>query len=139
MSLEAEKGIFPVHAATVITHRHKAGSAAKKFHPDFPGSGVQAVLNQFFDQRGWTLHDFPCRNLAGNVIRQQTNLSHDLKWCRSCQIAAAKTGEFSRTVCQSKFLDCAFSGVAVLSSALFLGAFSHAHLTSYEFVLKKTV
>ena len=94
MSLEAKKSIIPVHAATVITHRHKARPAAEEFHPDFSGGSVKAILNQFFDQRGRAFNDFPCRNLAGDLIRQQTNLSHDPKWCRSCEIAAAKTGEF---------------------------------------------
>ena len=84
MSLKAEHSILPVHPAAVIPHRHKAGTPAEKFHPDFPGAGIQAVLNQFFDQRGGPLHDFPCRHLAGNVIGQQTNLSHDPEWCRSC-------------------------------------------------------
>ena len=75
MSLEAKKSIIPVHAATVITHIYKARPAAEEFHPDFSGGSVKAILNQFFDQRGRAFNDFPCRNLAGDLIRQQTNLS----------------------------------------------------------------
>jgi hypothetical protein len=69
MSLEAKKSIIPVHAATVITHRHKTRPAADEFYPDFSGAGVQAILNQLFDQRGRAFNDFPCRHLAGDLIR----------------------------------------------------------------------
>jgi hypothetical protein len=61
------------HAAAVIDHADQAAPAGLDFDLDAPSAGVDGVLRQFLDHRGWPLDDLAGRDLIRKRARQDVN------------------------------------------------------------------
>lgn len=77
VAFETEKRVLAIHATAIIAHRHGARPSAGKIDPNPLRSGVETVLDQLLNQGSRSLDNLPCRDLAGHVIGQKTNFSHN--------------------------------------------------------------
>ena len=76
MPFQTEQCVLAVHPGTVVLDPNKLGSSSRKFHADPARTGINAVLDEFLDHRSRAFHDFACRDLACNFVREQADLSH---------------------------------------------------------------
>ena len=76
MPLKAKQRVLPIHAAAVITHHDQTGASAGIVDPDPRSSGIQAILDEFLDQRSGSLDDLPGRDLTGHDIGKETDFAH---------------------------------------------------------------
>jgi hypothetical protein len=92
MPFKAKERVLPIHAATVITHHDQTGASAGIIDPNPGSSGIQAVLNEFLDQRSGPLDNLPGRDLTGHDIGKETDFAHFVRKC-TCAAAAARNQE----------------------------------------------
>ena len=76
MPLEAQQGVISIHADAIIDNSNHGGSAASDRHFNPAGTGVDAILDEFFHHGRRSLNHFPGGYLAGHFIRQQRNSAH---------------------------------------------------------------
>jgi hypothetical protein len=79
MALQAKHGILPSHSASIIDNSQQSTAAALRMDFDMAGTGIQAVLYQFPDDCGWSLHDFPRGYLAGEGVWKNANFGHEIR------------------------------------------------------------
>ena len=65
MALERQQRLGGRDALAVVDHPHQPPAALAHLDADLVRAGVQAVLDQLLDRRGWPLHDFTGGDAAG--------------------------------------------------------------------------
>ena len=68
VALQTESQVLPTHSFSVITHLDAGDAAARDFDSNDVRTGVNAVLNKFFDDRCRPFHHLPGSHLAGEHI-----------------------------------------------------------------------
>ena len=76
MPFQAQQCVLAVHARAVVFDPNQLGATPRKFHAYSPRTGIDAVLNEFLHHRSRALHDLARRDLAGNFVCEQADLSH---------------------------------------------------------------
>ena len=76
MALEGQQGIVPVHAVTVVAYADKAAAAGFDLDADSVCAGVEGVLQQLLDYRGWPVHHLAGGDLVGNLVGKNADAAH---------------------------------------------------------------
>ena len=76
MALEGQQGIVPVHAVTVVAYADKAAAAGFDLDADSVCAGVEGVLQQLLDYRGWPVHHLAGSDLVGNLVGKNADAAH---------------------------------------------------------------
>ena len=76
MPLEREPRILRLHPLSVVVDADLFLAAKLDVNGHARRTGVDRVLDELLDDRGWALDDFACGNLVGEVGRQPVDLAH---------------------------------------------------------------
>ena len=68
VALEGQLGIRPAHAPTIVAHANEPRSTLLHVQVDAPGSGVESVLHQLFDDGGRPFDDLAGRDLVDEIL-----------------------------------------------------------------------
>src|SRR5579884_2556278 len=74
MPLKCEEGILPRHPLTVILHRDPANPSLNQGNVNPVASGINRILDQFFDDGGGPLDDFSRGNFVGKISWKNVDL-----------------------------------------------------------------
>ena len=79
VAFQAKQGVVAVHAVPVVHHAHQRDAAALDGDLHRARPGVEAVFDEFLDDRRRPFDDLARRHLAGHDFRQQRNAAHGTK------------------------------------------------------------
>src|SRR5258705_300869 len=91
MALDREAGIVRLHPLAVVLDPHLFLASKLHVDPHAARAGVDGVLDELFDDGGWTLDHFARGDLVGEVGGEAVDSTHG-----SDPAAAAETGEHQR-------------------------------------------
>ena len=76
MTLHGERQFGGIDAVTVIEYAYESCAARLDVDVDRPGTRIECIFDQFFDERRRTLHDLAGGDLVDERTRQLTD-GHD--------------------------------------------------------------
>ena len=64
MAGQGKRQVILSNPAAIVTHPQQLDPSLLDIDVDTLGTGIQTVLQQFLDDRGWTLHNLTRRDLV---------------------------------------------------------------------------
>jgi hypothetical protein len=76
VAFEGKESVVADHAATVVSDADKAAATGFDFDADVSSSGIEGVLQEFFDDGGGTVDDFAGGDLVGDLVGENSDAAH---------------------------------------------------------------
>ena len=76
MPLQAHEGVSVIHSSTVVHHSNQLAASCLQLNMDSCCTGIEAVLDQFFEGSGGTLNHLTCGDLVDQAVFENSDLAH---------------------------------------------------------------
>ena len=106
MTFDGKLRVFWRHPHPVVFHNDQFFPAEVDGDGDAGGTGIERILDELLDDRGWTLHDLAGGNLVREIRRKAVDAIHS----QSCRLKAASIPVTVTTQMPTIHQNCALSG-----------------------------